>query len=797
MDISEVQKHFTAYGSGQLPEYELRNCIRSALCEDPELSPAFLALAEAYRRANLIDANLQLTINADIAEVTGPRLGLTMVRPARPGKPNVDWLADERAANSTDVDDSARVSGGAPASTGSTHGSAWESEEWLTEVAAPLYPGSVLRDRFVLVEELGRGGMGVVYKAYDRSRGDAKERYVAIKVLNEEFKRHPLAVRALQREARKAQKLAHPNVLTVFDFDRDGGNVYMVMEFLSGRSLDQVLRDDGRTGIPLVPAMEIVKSLGAALSYAHDQDIVHSDFKPSNAFLTRDGKVKVLDFGIARAAPSFAEKGERTLFDAGQLCAVAPSYASPEMLRGEEPDVRDDVYALACVTYELLTGYHPYQRIDALKAQQSGLQPRVIRKLSRGQWRILKQGLAFERAARCPTVDSLVSQLLARRSRVKVWVTAVAIGVTIGTLAAVLAWQWFGPRAALQQALRAAGPAEFSAALVDLRAAPNYLRALVLADSETQGVLIRHYQSEIQQAIAAPAYDYSRARALLDELKRLVPDSRAVAQLDHQLNVAYETHAREELARQDEEARALADSAVASPASPQSAPSVTPQAISTTDAPREAAEVAPQAPARDAQVNEEKRAEIEMLRETFEARAAAGDVTGASAAASALGRAFASSIYVKRDVPQILISSYVHLAKAQFAGGQVDAALKTLAEGRRKFGRSSELKDLEVRYDSAADIYDRLRSAVALNVPELQRSLEALRVSEGADYDSEAQMLAQTLADRIADQRAADRGTVADRLLDAGLKVFPDYSALLARGQPGKLPETPIVNTDE
>src|SRR6185295_16981896 len=188
--------------------------------------------------------------------------------------------------------------------TGSTSGSKWDVEGELAEVSTPLYPGSVIRDRFVLVEELGRGGMGVVYKAYDRSRGDVKDRYVAIKVLNEEFKRHPLAVKALQREARKAQRLAHPNIVGVHDFDRDCGNVFMVMEFLTGRSLEQVLREDGQGGIPLGPAMDIIKSLGAALSYAHEQDIVHCDFKPSNAFLNRDGKVKVLDFGIARAAPS-------------------------------------------------------------------------------------------------------------------------------------------------------------------------------------------------------------------------------------------------------------------------------------------------------------------------------------------------------------------------------------------------------------------------------------------------------------------------------------------------------------
>ncbi len=212
----------------------------------------------------------------------------------------------------------------------------------------------------------------------------------------------------------------------VHDFDRDSGNVYMVMEFLSGRSLEQVLREDGRGGIPLGPAMEIIEALGAALSYAHEQDIVHCDFKPSNAFLSRDGKVKVLDFGIARAAPSLVEKGDATLFDAGQLGAISPAYASLEMLQREAPDVRDDVYALACVIYELLTGTHPYQRIDAIKAYQTGLQPRPIRKLSRAQWRALKQGLEFSARREGPNVDALVEPLVTPRSKAMVWMAAAA-----------------------------------------------------------------------------------------------------------------------------------------------------------------------------------------------------------------------------------------------------------------------------------------------------------------------------------------------------------------------------------
>ena len=829
MSIAEVQRHFTAYESGQIPEFELRSCLRNALAQEPELSSAFLALVEAYRRANLIDPELQTTLNTDIAEVTGPRKGLTMIRP-RPSGPrptdNMGWFAVDPDPSHVTIppmyaspdavprpeaqnlqgfatNDHSQPShrgeyttartgthpSGPPlsntrgATTGSTTGSSWETDERLNEIAAPLYPGSVLRDRFVLVDELGHGGMGVVYKAFDRSRGDTKERYVALKILNEEFKRHPLAVRALQREARKAQKLAHPNIATVYDFDRDGGNVYMVMELLSGRSLDQVLREDGPNGIPVVPALGMVKSLAAALSYAHEQGIVHSDFKPSNAFLTHDGKVKVLDFGIARAAPGVHQRTDRTTFDAGQLGAISPGYASLEMLTGQEPDVRDDVYALACVTYELLTGTHPYQRIDALKAHESGLEPRVIRKLSGPQWRALRQGLAFRRADRCPSVDAFARQLLQGPRRVKLWITVGAAAAALAGLAAAGVWQWNVQRSAVLRGLSDPDPTKFAASVAKLGVVPGFLRDQLL-DTATRTALIGHFQKEIEAAVAPPGYDYAAARRLLYTLKSLLPDSGPVLQLERDFNSRMQAR--------ESELAAIAlhrDSAPTMSTEP-SAPPVPPE-------PQESVPLDSNQPPPASPHTGDATHEVAMLKEQLETKAAAGDPKGASTVASALIRAAPDSVYVTHDVPQILVSSWVHLAKTEFAAGRVDDALKTLAEGRRHFSKSAELKDLESRYVAAGDIYDRLSSAVTINLKDTQQSLEALRAQAADEYEVAAQMLAQTLADRIADERAADRGTVADKLLQSGQKLFPNYSALLNRGTAGVLSNTPIAVDDK
>lgn len=276
----------------------------------------------------------------------------------------------------------------------------------------PAPAKDLLKNRFVLEKVLGAGGMGVVYKAKDLLKVEAQDRdpYVAIKVLGEEFKSHPEAFIALQRESRKTQRIAHPNIVNVHDFDKDGDTVFMTMEYLEGTPLDKLIKQYRRTGLPPEEVWPIVEGLCAALTYAHAQHIIHSDLKPGNIFVTQQGVTKVFDFGIARAvAKAELDSGDaedRTVFDAGSFGALTPAYASLEMLEGESPDVRDDIYALGCITYELLTGTHPFQRKNAAEARRQGLKPERIEYLSKQRWRVLEQALAFEREARTPSVQA-------------------------------------------------------------------------------------------------------------------------------------------------------------------------------------------------------------------------------------------------------------------------------------------------------------------------------------------------------------------------------------------------------
>ncbi len=283
---------------------------------------------------------------------------------------------------------------------------------------------TVLKGRFVLEELLGAGGMGVVYKAKDLLKIEAQDRdpYVAIKVLVDEFKAHPEAFIALQRESRKTQRIAHPNIVTVYDFDRDGDTVFMTMEYLDGKPLDKLIAQHRSVGLPQDEAVKIIEGISAALIYAHGQNIIHSDFKPGNIFVNNKGIAKVIDFGIARAVAKVEHREEsiddRTVFDAGNLGALTPAYASLEMLEGKTPDVRDDIYALGCIAYELFTGDHPFNRVHADEAKRQKLKPKKIQGMKKRQWQAIERALAFDRENRTQSVELFWTEFTSSASHI-------------------------------------------------------------------------------------------------------------------------------------------------------------------------------------------------------------------------------------------------------------------------------------------------------------------------------------------------------------------------------------------
>jgi len=253
--------------------------------------------------------------------------------------------------------------------------------------------GQILKQRFELVELLGSGGMGAVYKARDLRQVEAGDQspWVALKVISESFSRHEHALTVLQQETKKTQRLAHPNIVSVYDFDREDDIAFMTMELLEGESLDTLLaRKPG--GLPFEQARTIIRQICQAVDYAHRQGIVHADLKPANVFLSCDGRVKILDFGIAQAMHGDAS------FDTQSLNALTPAYASVRMLTGQRPQPVDDLYGLGCIFYLLLSGKHPFQRKKATEADAAGLKPLRLKTVNQRQWRALCQLLAFQPA---------------------------------------------------------------------------------------------------------------------------------------------------------------------------------------------------------------------------------------------------------------------------------------------------------------------------------------------------------------------------------------------------------------
>ena len=315
-------------------------------------------------------------------------------------------------------------------------------------VDAVLSIGSIIGGRYELISELGSGGMGKVFKARDRLRAEAQDRnpFIALKVLSERFKEHPDSMIALQRESRRAQTLAHPNVITVHEFFRDGPHFYMTMELLTGKPLDLLLQSDYSDGLSFAEAWPIIEGVGLALQYGHDKGIVHSDIKPGNIFVCTDGTVKVLDLGISRPIPvTDVPEAEQTVFDPGtRLGSLTPAYASLEMWNQGTPDPRDDIYALGCVSYLLLTGRHPFDGQSAREAFNQNLSPPKIEKIARSQWSALIHALRFRRNNRIKTVREMLSRLAPQsvvRSKRR---TAAYIGALVAVVVAIIGVRYYG-----------------------------------------------------------------------------------------------------------------------------------------------------------------------------------------------------------------------------------------------------------------------------------------------------------------------------------------------------------------
>jgi serine/threonine protein kinase len=256
--------------------------------------------------------------------------------------------------------------------------------------SSSLEIGCVLRGRYVLEERLGSAN-STVFKALDRYRADlpGTQQYVAIKILRAASHDGIERLAKARHEFYCAQMLSDRNIVKVFELDRDGDVEFFTMEFLDGQILGDVMERLHPLPLSRPQAWALIREIGSGLEHAHARNVIHAGLKPQNIVVTHSGEVRILDFGACSSS----------------------AYASCEILEGRPPDPRDDIYALACLSYELLAGSHPFQRRRSTEARDLGIEPQRPPQLSRQQWQTLRTGLSWHRGGRSIPVRSWLKKL--------------------------------------------------------------------------------------------------------------------------------------------------------------------------------------------------------------------------------------------------------------------------------------------------------------------------------------------------------------------------------------------------
>jgi len=264
----------------------------------------------------------------------------------------------------------------------------------------------ILSGRYVLNEIIGTGGMAVVYRAWDR----VELREVAVKVLRSEYNEDEEFIRRFNNEARAAAQMSHPNIVGMYDVGQDGDSRYIVMEYVKGRTLKEVIRQNGR----LKPqrAVQMALRILAAVDHAHKCHIVHRDIKPQNILVDAEGTVKVADFGIARAMNSTTQ----TYTDSNNVMGSV-HYFSPEQASGQMADEKSDLYSVGVVLYEMVTGQVPFDGETAVSValkhvQEPPKSSRLIEpQISKGLDEVILKALDKEASRRYQTAADMAADL--------------------------------------------------------------------------------------------------------------------------------------------------------------------------------------------------------------------------------------------------------------------------------------------------------------------------------------------------------------------------------------------------
>ena len=392
--------------------------------------------------------------------------------------------------------------------------------------------------KYDVIGVLGRGGMGVVYRARDARIG----RDVAIKTLTEGYSGNPDMLKRFYQEAGHTGNLRHPNIVTVYDFGDEDGQPYIVMECLDGEPLDKVIRESHP--LHLSQKLDIIEQVCEALACAHTRGMIHRDVKPANIIVQRDGLVKLLDFGIARADE---QPADGAITHTGTLVGT-PSYMSPERLRGEPFDGRADIFSTGVVLYQFLTGNLPFggdypanlQKIlhedpPPLKDTLSSCPPQIDQ--------IVARALAKEPAQRYPHADEMAAELKSAGKRLK---AQRLNDLLVEARSAVQREEYSQAKILLRQILRM--EAEHSGAK----------KLMVSVDQHLSQQKLKHQIDQLTKIAraAVESRDWDQARSACGELLKLDAQNTEAVALMAQADIGRQTRERiQQLLREADTAR--------------------------------------------------------------------------------------------------------------------------------------------------------------------------------------------------------------------------------------------------
>ncbi|MBZ9610897.1 serine/threonine-protein kinase [Rheinheimera maricola] len=409
---------------------------------------------------------------------------------------------------------------------------------------ATIEEGMLIKQRYLLESKIGSGGMSDIYRATDLflQKAGVANSTVAIKVLQQQFVDQPEALQLLLQEAHKTQQLSHPNIVRVFDVDCDQQHYFIVMECLDGESLEQVIKRYKPKGLPLKSALKLLHQIAEALNFAHKTGIVHADLKPANIMVNRAGEVKVLDFGVSQKLQLnhdiyAAEQQSQT----APLSGYTPAYASPQLLSGNAPCVADDLFSFACLSYELLTSKHPFERLPADKAHQQNKQASKPAHLNILQWQALKQALQFDALQRKSSISKLMRQFSAQ-----LWQPAAAAAAVLVICSG--GWQYYQQNQTVlnsyqqrvaditaeqqkYQQLADGDVNQLLSAIARPEASELQRNALL---RQQQNSVITHFEQQIDQLISDRSFaypNYPEIEKILAQASALYPDSHYLAGL--------------------------------------------------------------------------------------------------------------------------------------------------------------------------------------------------------------------------------------------------------------------------